>query len=760
MRHPVFFKNMLLFFSHRTLCRAAPLLVLLAVFNSPAHLFPENLEAKKGPVVPENREEGISETDFTGKIKIGVLANRGFEICLKEWGPTAEYLSEALHPLEFLIIPLSFDEIIPAAKDKKVSYIVANPAYYAYLEYHGLAERIATMQEDGTDVTSSVYGGVIFTRPYRNDIFSIPDLKGKKFSAVNRDSLGGWLAASRVMMEHGIDPENDFLPLSFEGTHDNVVLAVLSGKSDAGTVRTRQIEKMAEEGTINLPDIRVIRPENAAENLSFLCSTQLYPEWPFAALTGTDQGLNKKTAIALMMMEINDPAARAVPATGWTTPKDYSAVHDLLRHLGLPPYDLPAEFSLKHVLARYRRYIFSAVLLFLAMAILFAIIYAGNRKLIHAKNKLQESEEKYRKLIDNANEAIFVIDGMKFSFANRKAAEIMSANGPSLEGKNIQEFLPKEAVNEAEKYFYGITETKTGRSTEMRLETAAGHPVWLLVNSVFITWQERPSVLNLAVDITERKRAEEENRRIEAQLFQSRKMESVGRLAGGIAHDFNNMLGVIIGHAELALDSSTDRNDSNYIHFSEILNAANRSADLTRQLLAFARKQYMIPEIIDLNRTVEEYIESLRETAGKEVRLEWVADDEIFPVKADPSQIREILSSLCRNAAGAISGKGLITIRTSPVSVDRHFCEANPGMLPGEYTILSVSDTGCGMDKDTVSKIFEPFFTTSRFGQSAGLGLAMVYGIVKQNNGYIDVQSKPGKGSIFSIYLPAANKNI
>ncbi|MCF8090355.1 MAG: response regulator, partial [Desulfotignum sp.] len=231
------------------------------------------------------------------------------------------------------------------------------------------------------------------------------------------------------------------------------------------------------------------------------------------------------------------------------------------------------------------------------------------------------------------------------------------------------------------------------------------------------------------------------------------KMESVGRLAGGVAHDFNNMLGVILGHTELAL-LQADEHHELHGDLKEIQKAANRSADITKQLLAFARKQTISPRQLDLNDTVERMLNMLRRLIGEDIDLVWQPSAHLWPVKMDPSQIDQILANLCVNARDAIGGVGKLTIETGKKSFDEEYCSEHPGFIPGDFVLLAVSDNGCGMDKEVLDNLFEPFFTTKDVGKGTGLGLATIFGIVKQNNGFINVYSEPGQGSTFRIYLP------
>ncbi|MBU8923315.1 MAG: PAS domain S-box protein [Bacteroidales bacterium] len=241
--------------------------------------------------------------------------------------------------------------------------------------------------------------------------------------------------------------------------------------------------------------------------------------------------------------------------------------------------------------------------------------------------------------------------------------------------------------------------------------------------------------------------------KLEEQLHQSQKMESVGRLAGGVAHDFNNMLSVILGYVEIAL-SQVKPTEPLHTDLEEIQKAAQRSADTTRQLLAFARKQTAMPKILNLNETVSGMLKMLRRLIGEDIDLILVPGTDLWLLKIDPNQVDQILANLCINARAAITGVGKVTIETENTTFDETFCVEHPEFLPGDYVMFAVSDDGCGMDKEVIDHLFEPFFTTKDIGEGTGLGLATVYGIIKQNGGFISTYSKPGEGTTFRIYLP------
>jgi PAS domain S-box-containing protein len=246
--------------------------------------------------------------------------------------------------------------------------------------------------------------------------------------------------------------------------------------------------------------------------------------------------------------------------------------------------------------------------------------------------------------------------------------------------------------------------------------------------------------------------SEQKRKALEKELLRAQKLESVGRLAGGVAHDYNNMLSVIIGYTEIALQKLPPTNPV-YADLTEVLNAANRSADITRQLLAFARQQTIAPKVLDLNQTIENMLKMLQRLIGENIDIAWLPAGKLWPIKIDPIQVDQILANLCLNARDAIAGVGKVTIETGNTSFDTSYCQDHAGFIPGEYVLLAVSDDGSGMTTETMNKVFEPFYTTKKMGKGTGLGLATVYGIVKQNSGFINVYSEPDVGTTIKIYF-------
>ncbi len=333
---------------------------------------------------------------------------------------------------------------------------------------------------------------------------------------------------------------------------------------------------------------------------------------------------------------------------------------------------------------------------------------------------------------------------------NPEAARITGKNIVQLIGRDFDAIWPEAKAQGLTEQFLKVMHTGRMYETE-DLQYTDDQLVGAFRIRAFTLPENRLAVA--FENISELKHSEAEKQKIQSQLQQAQKMESVGRLAGGVAHDFNNMLSVILGNAEMALEHDKQHPTIRQ-ELEEIKKAALRSADLTRQLLAFARKQAVAPKVINLNHTIEGMLKMLRRLIGEDIQLAWLPQTGLASIFIDPSQVDQILANLCVNARDAIKGLGKITIETGTIALNAEYCRDNPGFVPGEFTLLSFSDSGSGIAKEHLDHIFEPFFTTKRQGEGTGLGLAMIYGIVKQNSGFIKVYSEPEKGTTFRIYLP------
>lgn len=352
---------------------------------------------------------------------------------------------------------------------------------------------------------------------------------------------------------------------------------------------------------------------------------------------------------------------------------------------------------------------------------------------------------------------LYTYPELKLILWNREHESLLGYGVGEIGGRHITDWHVPES-EEAILNAIEVVMTQGSASVEASLLTKDGRAVPFLLTGIRFEAQGQRYLMGIGIDITVRKHAEAEAEKLQVQLTQGQKMESVGRLAGGIAHDFNNMLGVILGYSELALEQ-VEAGQKIYSALQGIQQAAQRSADLTRQLLAFARKQTVTPKVLDLNKTVASMLNMLRRLIGENIDLAWLPSEGLGLIKMDPSQIDQLLANLCVNARDAIRDTGKVTIETHNVVFDQAYCATHAGFVPGEYVLLALSDNGCGMDGETLSHLFEPFFTTKAMGKGSGLGLATVYGIVKQNNGFINVYSEPGLGTTFKLYLPLYSIN-
>jgi len=407
---------------------------------------------------------------------------------------------------------------------------------------------------------------------------------------------------------------------------------------------------------------------------------------------------------------------------------------------------LDEETAVRYLKGGAADYILKDRLVRLGPALLEALERARQRE------ALREQERLLRQIIDANPSLIFVKDwNGRFVLVNQATAHVYGTTVDALVGKTDGDF--NRNTEEVAHFLRDDRDVMSSGQPKIIAEepvtNPAGETRWFQTIKVPLRSpaEGTATLLGVATEITERKRLEE-------QLLQSQKMEAVGQLAGGVAHDFNNILTAIVGYTDL-LAAELASNVRQLEDLEEIRKAARRAAALTRQLLAFSRKQVLEPRIIDVNAVVLNLDKMLRSLISENIELKTDLADNLGAARADPNQIEQVIMNLAINARDAMPDGGTVTIETGNVTLDDAYAGQHVSVIPGEYVMLAVSDTGCGMDAKTQSRIFEPFFTTKPAGRGTGLGLSTVYGIVKQTGGNIWLYSEPGKGTTFKVYLPA-----
>jgi PAS domain S-box-containing protein len=369
---------------------------------------------------------------------------------------------------------------------------------------------------------------------------------------------------------------------------------------------------------------------------------------------------------------------------------------------------------------------------------------------------LRESEERFRSIFAAVNEGIFIASAMgKFTQVNAAGYAMFGYGPDELIGADIEQIssgVPPYTQREALEWNRKAAATRRPQRFDWHCKAKDGRLFWAEVAIQFALISGDDVVLALVREVTEQ-------RAVEAQLRQAQKMEAIGNLTGGLAHDFNNLLGVVIGNLDLAREQMTG--ELPVIEMvDEALEAAWRGADLTRRLLAFARRQPLQAVVIDLNELVANTVRLLRRVLGEHIEVTLDLTDGVWPVSADPAQLEAALANLATNARDAMAQGGRLSIRTGNATLDTDYAASHSDVAPGDFAMVEVNDTGVGMPPDIAARIFEPFFTTKPAGAGTGLGLSMVFGFMRQSGGHINVYSEPGFGTSFRLYLPRAHDKV
>ena len=721
-------------------------------------------------------------------LRVGVLAKRGELKALERWAPMVAYLNQTLPQYRFTLVPLNFYALREAVQNDELDFILANPAMYVEFESLNGASRIATLKNSRYGGAYTLFGGVIFCRADRLDIRDLSDLRGKSFAAVNPYSFGGWQMAWRELKERGISPQRDFQKVVFLETHDEVVYAVLEGAVDAGTVRTDTLETMAQEGKIDLKTFRILSPKKYP-GFPFRVSTRLYPEWPFAKASKTPDDLAEQVAIALMKMSPESPAAKAAGIAGWTIPKNYQPVHECLKELRIGPYQSLGRFTLKEAV---RKYWYWVVLLLLFAVVNSAIaVYVGNlnRRLREAKRQvelarnhleekvrertahlevlnqklLQEIQERERAeaelsaekerlavTMTSIGEAVLSTDETGLvRMMNRAAEEITGWEEKEALGRPLREIFRLKEDNQSCLDPVGVClrEKRLVEIKESFLLRKDGSE--RLIEGTCSPIHERRSLIVGAVmvfrDITEKKKLEEE-------MLKSSKLESLAVLAGGIAHDFNNILTAVLGNISLAKFRAGEKSPL-YSLLDQAERASLRAKALAQRLLAFTKEDSPVKKVVSLADLITETTTfALR---GSRVVPRFKFPKQLWPAEVDEDQMGIVINNLVINAVEAMPDGGVLEISAENVHITP---EAGLPLSPGRYVKVSIRDEGVGIPEDILPRIFDPFFTSKPGG--SGLGLATCFSVIRRHGGHITVESEPGEGTVFHLFLPASGGQV
>ncbi len=737
-----------------------------------------------------------------GLVKIGVLAKRGKEKCLEKWSPTARYLHKNMPDFRFTIVPLDFNELAPAVSNGSVDFILTNPSFYVSLEEEFNISRIATLKNRRLNRILTRFGGVIFSRADRSDITSYADLRGKRFMAVARQSFGGWQMAWRHLLRHGIDPRRDIAELRFGGTHDAVVYAVLNQEVDVGTVRTDTLERMAQEGKINLTDIRVLYDQTCKEqSFPFLLSTALYPEWPIAKLQHVPAEFAQKIAIILLQMSPDDPAARAAHMAGWTIPLNYQPVHECLKELGIGPYADLDRITARDILEKYWYFLLLLLVLIIAAGsttLYFRHLNSQLRQTMHRLDQeLMERKRAENRLtnfklsLDQTKDAVFMFDpdSLHFIYANRGAeihtgftADELSVMTPL----DISPDLDEETVRKMLAPLVQGQQESLTMMTRLRHRDGVEIPVEVLCQYV-VPEGEDGRFIAVVRDITERIRTEKERDHLQTQLLHAQKLEAVGQLAAGIAHEINTPTQYVstnldflgesfadiirlmeqvtrcirkvadqdLSEEELkALQKTLEETDWDFLQ-EEIPQAIDQSREGVRRTTAIvqAMKEFSHPgsrekEPTDLNKLIITTTTVARNEYKYVADLETALDENLPPVPCLTDEMGQVILNMLVNAAHAIEDK----IRKT--DMDRGVINISTRVRDGWAEIV-IRDNGSGIPTEIQDKIFDPFFTTKDVGKGSGQGLAISHSVVtEKHEGQLVCSSIPGEGTTFIIRLP------
>jgi len=672
-------------------------------------------------------------------VTIGILAIRPKAEVTTRWQPLADYLSEKLPGKKIQLLTLNYDELTEKTRLKQLDFILTSSSHYIYLrENQGLSGVLATLSEQHDGQPINAYGGVIFCRKDRNDINQLTDLRHKNLAAVNTVSFGGYQMQLYELKQAGMHLPDDANLFNTGDPQDNVITAVMSGKADAGFIRSGLLEELAQEGKLDLSQIKIINPQ--ASSFPFALSTHLYPEWALAALPHVDANLARLVVAYLLIIGPQHPAAQVGNFYGFTIPADYSPVEALLREMRFPPFDTTPTFTLKDVWLRYQLPLLLMAFAGVIIGILIILLLRINRSERSARNQAQESALQLRTIIETEPECV------KMLAPDGTLLQMNQAGLNMIEAGSLQQVLGKQVLGivdtEYQETFNNlIQQVFTGESGNLTFKITGlkGTPRWLDSHAVPLrdTRGNITALLSVTRDITERKAVEDELKRSNAELEQ---------FAYAISHDMRQPLRMVTSYLTLiekALSGQLDDNTRQYFFFA--IDGAKRMDQMILALLDYSRvgRKTEIKTHIASRAAVDEallFLTPALEASGGSVEVsgDW---PELI---ASRDELSRLLQNLIDNAIKYHEPN-------QPPQVEVH------GSQSGNSFRVEVRDQGIGIAPDQIGRLFNVFSrlqSRSRF-EGSGVGLALCRKIVEHHGGNIGVNSAgEGYGSVFWFELP------
>ncbi len=701
-------------------------------------------------VVPVALAETAVETGQ--RYRIGVLAYKGKQRAIERWRAHGEYLSQRLAPFQFEIIPLGYkgNELSNAVINREIDFVITNPGHYTELELGGHVTHLATRRMAGPGGIIDQFGGTAITRPERTGINRYSDLAGKLILIPSRSSLGGWQTHLREALAQGVDLEREATIRELKD-HTKVVEAILAGEGDVGFIRSDLYEQLVARGKLQPGQLKVVNPQHFP-GYPYHISTQLYPEWPFARVSGTSTEVATRVLLALLSLQTEEAAARSAGLSGWTLPGNYSEVNDLFRETELGPYKRKPP-SLSEILQLYWIELLTLSLL-ISVALLYSTIQTIRANItlrhdIEMRKRVEKELQLSSSVFENTHEGIVITDH------NTRIIDINKAFS------RITGYARHEAIGATpallqsgqhdDQFYLALWQSLqrngvwTGEITNRR-KNGELYSELLTISAVHNNQGETEQYVGIFTDISDYKKTEKALRR-------SQKMEAIGQLTGGIAHDFNNLLTIILGQLELLQEEIDDSNISRE-RIDAIAKAGQRAAELTGRLLSFSRGNNSETCSTDINQLINGMHKLLSRSITPDIEIVTELTPELWQSSINPGAFEDTLLNLIINARDAMENRGTVTIRTRNTTLGSDYCSTNPTVTPGDYVEMVVSDTGKGISAQDQEHIFEPFFTTKEAGKGTGLGLAMTFSFVSHSGGHIECESELGKGTAFHLFLP------